>query len=386
MIQSYADSIQFSKARGEDPTGNIELNFLFVGSPGTGKTTVARKMGEVFYRLGILSTSECIETSASDLIANYVGQTATKTKSKLREALGKVLFIDEAYRLDSNAGGFAQEALDELVDALTKDEFRKKLVVILAGYTDDIERLLNANSGLRSRFPERVCFEDFDSKQSLELLKNQLRKRGMTVPSELEAEILNLFDRITAAPNWSNGRDITNLSQSVHRAVAKRLGSSATAGTTIPLHSSDIQPVRELLQQRSSLSHHHSSRPVSDGPVQYQHSNTQAPAIRTTIAQPTINKNEPTTEAKEECSSIDSNATLRDDGVSDQVWAELQEAIRREEDEKQRCSEEERKQKAAIQQKLRSMGVCPVGYRWIPVPGGYRCAGGSHFVTSAQLK
>jgi hypothetical protein len=123
---------------------------------GTGKTTTAKKMGQIFYNIDILSTAEYVECSALDLIAPYVGQTGPKTVAVLKKGLGKVLFVDEAYRLGE--GQFAKEAIDELVDSLTKPQFFGKLVVILAGYTDNINRLLKVNPGLCSRFLEEIIF------------------------------------------------------------------------------------------------------------------------------------------------------------------------------------------------------------------------------------
>lgn len=136
--------------------------------PGTGKTTTARKIGQVFYDMGLLSTKEYVDCSASDLVAQYVGQTGPKTVSVLRRGLGKVLFIDEAYRLSE--GQFAKEAIDELVDSLTKPQFFGKMVVILAGYTENMHSLLGVNPGLSSRFPEEIIFQNMSAEECLALL------------------------------------------------------------------------------------------------------------------------------------------------------------------------------------------------------------------------
>ena len=122
-----------------------------------GKTTVARKMGSVYNDMGILTSNEVIECSASDLVGQYIGHTGPKTRKLFEKVLGGVLFIDEAYRLGE--GQFAREAMDELVGLLTHERFRGKLIIILAGYDQEINSLLQVNTGLSSRFPEEIVFE-----------------------------------------------------------------------------------------------------------------------------------------------------------------------------------------------------------------------------------
>ena len=118
---------------------------------GAGKTSTARKMGKVYYDMGFLANAQVVECSAKDMVAEYIGQTGPKTQKLIESALGKVLFIDEAYRLAE--GHFAKEAVDELVDCVTKPKFYQKVIIILAGYEKDIKRLTSINSGFSSRFP-----------------------------------------------------------------------------------------------------------------------------------------------------------------------------------------------------------------------------------------
>ena len=134
-------------------------------------------MGQIFYDMGLLSTKEYLECSASDLIAQFVGQTGRKIVSALKKGLGKVLFIDEAYRFGE--GAFAKEAIDELVYNLTQPQFFGKLVVILAGYGENMNRLLSVNPGLSSRFPEEIVFNNMSSEESLTLLQQQLKDAGI---------------------------------------------------------------------------------------------------------------------------------------------------------------------------------------------------------------
>lgn len=113
-------------------------------------------MGNVYYDMGFLSSADVIESSATDLIGQYIGQTGPKTQALLEKALGKVLLVDEAYRPGENH--FAKEAIDEIVDCITKPKFKQRLIIILAGYDNDINRLMAINPGLTSRFPESIPF------------------------------------------------------------------------------------------------------------------------------------------------------------------------------------------------------------------------------------
>lgn len=126
-----------------------------MGVLGTGKTTVARKFGQVYYDMGFLSTVDVYECAATDLVGEYVGHTGPKTQGVFDKALGRVLFVDEAYRRGSAGGRFAQEAIDEMVGPLTQPKYFQKIVVILAGYKIDMNQLLKVNSGLSSRVPRR---------------------------------------------------------------------------------------------------------------------------------------------------------------------------------------------------------------------------------------
>ena len=137
-------------------------------------------MGQVYYDLGFLSAVEVVECSASDLIGSYVGHTGPKTRGQLEKALGKVLFVDEAYRLAE--GNFATEAVNELVDLLTKPTFMNKLVVVLAGYDDDIDRLISINPGLSSRFPKQIVFRNMNPQDCLMVLERSLQEQEIQVP------------------------------------------------------------------------------------------------------------------------------------------------------------------------------------------------------------
>lgn len=175
-------------------------------------------MAQLFYEIGILPTKDYSECSAADLVAQFVSQSAPKTREALRLALGKVLFVDEAYRLQD--GQFGKEAVNEIVDCLTKPDFMGKLVVILAGYTDDMNSLLNVNPGLSSRFPEEVIFENMKPHDCLTLLKRQLQQAGLDITSDLSnkesdeyRQLSGHLQELSKLPSWGNGRDIRTLSR-----------------------------------------------------------------------------------------------------------------------------------------------------------------------------
>lgn len=211
-------------------------------------------MGQVFYDMGLLSDIEVIDCSASDLIGQYVGHTGPKTKDQLEKALGKVLFIDEAYRLAE--GGFATEAINELVDQLTKPQFKGKLIVILAGYDKDINDLIAINPGLSSRFPEEIVFPNMRIGDCLKLLEKELQQKQIEAPpltgetSPQQTELVHILEQLANLPSWGNARDMQTMAKTLIGTVFKAQPSSAE-----PLRLSYEQIIdcaRTLLNDRRS--------------------------------------------------------------------------------------------------------------------------------------
>jgi SpoVK/Ycf46/Vps4 family AAA+-type ATPase len=208
-LEKVYATVDMCKKRNKDPKDVATFTWVFTGAPGTGKTTIARLMGKMFRSLGLIPSDEVIECSASDLIAAYVGQTGSKTREMFLKARGKVLFIDEAYQLNSNKNGssYSQEAVDEIVKLLTSLEYKGKLIVILAGYQRDIDLMLEVNQGLRSRFTERVHFENLTVDVVNQLLVDRLKEFGIkeNVP---ETTLKDYAQELVNLPGFANGRDV----------------------------------------------------------------------------------------------------------------------------------------------------------------------------------
>ncbi|KAI5458547.1 P-loop containing nucleoside triphosphate hydrolase protein [Mariannaea sp. PMI_226] len=218
-FESYQYMVQGMRLRNVDPRPYVSFTYVFKGLPGTGKTTTARKLGQIFYDMGLLSAPEVIEVSASQLIGEYCGQTGPKTQRLLESALGKVLFIDEAYRLAGHSGSYAEEAVSELVDAVTKPQFSRKLIIVLAGYEDDMDRLLRSNQGMRSRFATEFTFRPLRAEQCVEQLRAVVGKVGITIQPTPQMDtitrtsLMTLLQRLSNEKGWASGRSVETLGE-----------------------------------------------------------------------------------------------------------------------------------------------------------------------------
>ena len=443
-------------------------------------------MGKIYYDMGFLATAEVLETSATDLVGEYIGHTGPKTQKLLEKALGKVLFVDEAYRLAE--GHFAKEAMDEIVDCITKPAFAQRLVIILAGYDADMNRLMSINPGLTSRFPETMTFRGFNPNECLELFTTLFRKKKHldivvleSASTVFQQELLHRFEVLTKLANWANARDVGTLAKSIFGQLLR----TADPTSPDPMRLDEITVLTAfdtMITERSKRA----KDLIAKLPVQSHHPTQTAtprsqnapppPNVGTQMGQPPPQTKDPPPERPSTGGQDPgiTSADPRDPGVSDEVWARLQldkqataarekhydellarqaeleaehtrkleedeqrlhqeqqrhEALQRhraatekaearrlaaEEDEakrrleqermrheserrrreeelarlerERRAVEEERRKEAAAQRKLRTLGVCVAGYRWIKQAGGYRCAGGSHYVSDAQLE
>lgn len=361
------------------------------------------------------------------------------------------MFVDEAYRLAE--GHFAKEAIDEMVDCLTKEKYRGRLIVILAGYEADMNRLLSVNRGLASRFTEEIRFHNMTPRQCLDLLLRVLLKHNIVIARTSDDAILQEFSALSAVPGWGNARDVQTIAKKL-TAVALQSMDEGDPSSVLRLdESTALNCLREMLTSSQARAHRgetsNAAEMLQDMGIQYPPAPNEPPALapahraRSSTAKgssaaadaPTAPSVNPFPETQE----------TRDPGVSDDVWAELERSKRVAEEEENQLKtlkeaeqkteelekiathslqevvstpddgearrraehlrlkaaaerakrareaarlqklEEEQRKEARVQQKIRQMGLCVAGFRWLKVSGGYRCAGGSHFLSNGQL-
>jgi hypothetical protein len=214
----------------------VAPHMLFLGPPGTGKTTVARLLGEILKALGVLRGGQVIEVSRADLVAEYVGQTAPKTRAAIARARDGVLFIDEAYGLARDSRGayggsdFGQEAIDTLVQDM--ETMRGSLVVVAAGYLGPMSQFLQSNPGLSSRFTERVEFSDYTDRELTEILRRAAEREGYTVPAHVLPRAAAWFEhkRRREPESFGNARTARNLFEQMEVRLARRVLTEPSGG------------------------------------------------------------------------------------------------------------------------------------------------------------
>lgn len=208
MLHELVDLIELKNKAGNDlKISNTNMHMVFLGNPGTGKTTVARIVAQILYNLNYIKQNKLIEVSSKDLVAEYVGQTAPKTMAVIEKAMGGVLFIDEAYSLASGKGqgnSYNEEAIATLIQAM--ENSRDNLVVIFAGYTVEMQDFLNANSGIVSRIGYTVEFEDYTEDELVQIFKNMVKKAGFEITDEAIQKAKDIIKKYKNTKNFGNAR------------------------------------------------------------------------------------------------------------------------------------------------------------------------------------
>ena len=233
----------------------VVLNMEFVGNPGTAKTTVARIMAKLFHEIGLLESGEIVEVGRSDLIAEYVGQTAIKVKKAFSQARGKLLFIDEAYSLaDYWKGEFGDEAINTIVQEMENN--REDTVVIFAGYPNEMNEFFSRNPGLRSRVPFQIDFPDYSADELVQIVDSEAQRRGFTIETDAREKIADICEKSVGMTENGNGRFCRNLVDSAILNYAERVfGDSVLTPDSIGefiLVENDFRVPKELISKESS--------------------------------------------------------------------------------------------------------------------------------------
>ena len=229
-VRSLANFVKLQKQREAKglKTAKVSYHLVFYGSPGTGKTTVARIIGRIYKDLGVLKKGHTVETDRGGLVAKYMGQTALKTDTIIQQALDGVLFIDEAYSLVPEGGSgsdYGQEAIATLLKRM--EDYRDRLVVIIAGYKNEMTRFIDSNPGLQSRFNRYIDFPDYTGGELKDIFKMYMKKNQYTISKETEAFLKERFDYAVAHKdrNFGNARYARNVFEKSIQAQANRLAS-----------------------------------------------------------------------------------------------------------------------------------------------------------------
>lgn len=246
-ILTLSNFLQMQQHRADAglPEMNLSLHMVFAGNPGTGKTTVARIVGKLLAGLGVLKSGQLIETDRSGLVAEYAGQTGPKTHKKIDEAMDGVLFVDEAYSLIAEEGedAFGREAVAALLKRMEDD--RERLVVIVAGYPEPMDRLLKSNPGLSSRINSKFVFDDYDVADLGKIFQVMCQANHFEVATEARAKLLLgfkwLYDH--RDQHFGNGRMVRNSFENALRRLANRIAGIApiTHELLTVLHSQDVE-------------------------------------------------------------------------------------------------------------------------------------------------
>ncbi len=234
-VNKLLAGIEVERKRREQglPMARVSRHMVFTGPPGVGKTEIARALGEIYRSLNVLHKGHVVEVQRSDLVAGYIGQTAMKTLDKCKEALDGILFIDEAYSLGgqtTSTGDFGREAIDTLIKYM--EDNRDRIMVIAAGYPNEMRRFIASNPGLASRFGKTIEFPKYTAKELAAILRLMAKRQREDLPDELEHSLIPWIESQSRSDGWGNAREMRNLLEKVREAQSMRLAADATADIT----------------------------------------------------------------------------------------------------------------------------------------------------------
>lgn len=259
-IDELVKLVRFYNETGKDVRQSFSLHTVFTGNPGTGKTTVARILAQIYKALGILERGHLIECDRQSLVGGYVGQTAIKTAEIIERAMGGVLFIDEAYSLtEGGQSDFGKEAIEIILKRM--EDRRGDFIVIAAGYTDNMKRFIESNPGLKSRFDRTFHFEDFKTPELVEIAINQFSESNLKLSDEAQNELNRIMELMYSSRDkyFGNGRAVRKLVEETVRHQHLRMSEIPADKRTIELISTltldDLKEInlKEIIQKTKTV-------------------------------------------------------------------------------------------------------------------------------------
>jgi SpoVK/Ycf46/Vps4 family AAA+-type ATPase len=250
-INNLVQLIRFYREMGKDVLNKFSLHTVFTGNPGTGKTTVARVLAKIYKALGILERGHLVECDRQSLVAGFVGQTAIKTTEKIDEAVGGVLFIDEAYALTSSRGGdYGTEAIAAILKRM--EDQKGEFAIVVAGYPKEMGQFIESNPGLKSRFDRTIQFDDFEENELTEIAQFILKKEGYTIAKEAQEQLSFYFDMASRSNFFGNARTVVKTIEQVIETQNLRVAQVPKEDRTVELlQHIELEDVRDFNEEKA---------------------------------------------------------------------------------------------------------------------------------------